>query len=246
MLIAQVTDIHAAPDNNHLSRLERVLSWLSSFKPDILVVTGDLTDGCWPEGYAQIASMLAVQPYPSLLLPGNADNRDLMRQQWGNEQWAHDASGEALHFSQSASGLQLIGLDTSVSEQSYGDVTGHLEWLNNQLDAAGEAPVLLFLHHHLFPTGIPTLDETMCCGLSEFGEVLRRTPARLLAISSGHVHRPVAGTFAGIQASICGSVCPANPLWFGADNFTAALEPPMMMIHRYEEKTLSSHHVCVT
>lgn len=178
MLIAQVTDIHAAPDNNHLSRLERVLSWLNSFQADMLVLTGDLTDGYWPEGYAQIASMLTAQPYPSLLLPGNADNRDLMRQQWGNERWVHDVSGQSLHFSQSGAGLHLLGLDTSVSEQSYGDVTGHLEWLDNQLDAAGDAPVLLFLHHHVFPTGISTLDETMCRGLSEFRKVLRRTPAR--------------------------------------------------------------------
>jgi len=193
-----------------------------------------------------IVFMLKALPYPSLLLPGNADNRGLMRQQWGNERWAQNASGEALHFSQSASGLHLLGLDTSVSEQSYGDFTVHLEWLDKQLDAAGEAHVLLFLHHHVFPSGIPTLDETMCRGLSEFEEVLRRTPARLLALSSGHVHRPVTGTFAGIQASISGSICPANPLWFGADIFTAALEPPMLMIHRYEDEKLSSHHVCVT
>lgn len=246
MLIAQVTDIHAAPDNNHLQRFERVLTWVSHLSPDILVLTGDLIDGGWSEGYAQVASGLTTQSYPSLLLPGNADNRDLMRQTWGKGAWAHDSSEQALHFSHNHRGLHLIGLDTSVSEKSYGDVSGHLEWLDKEMTATGDEPSLLFMHHHVFPSGIPTLDETLCRGLSELEAVIRRSPARLLAIASGHVHRPVAGTFAGVQASICGSVCPANPLWFGSENIIAGLEPPMLMIYRYEGETLSSHHVCVT
>lgn len=45
MLIAQVTDIHAAPDNDHLERLEQVLSWLEPVGPDIMVLSGDLTEG---------------------------------------------------------------------------------------------------------------------------------------------------------------------------------------------------------
>ena len=44
MLIAQVTDIHAAPGNENLSRFDRALSWLTHLQPDVLVITGDLTD----------------------------------------------------------------------------------------------------------------------------------------------------------------------------------------------------------
>ena len=245
MLIAQITDIHAASDNDHLNRFERVLSWLRPLQPDILVLTGDLTDGDWPEGYAQIAAMLNAQSYPALVLPGNTDNRDLMRHVWGKVHWVQDAAEDAMHFIHYAHDMNLIGLDTSVSEESYGDVTGHLEWLEKKLAEAGEAPAMLFLHHHAFTSGIPTLDETMCRGLSRLETVIRRSPTRLLAIASGHVHRPVVGTFAGIPASICGSVCPANPLWLGAYTVPAAHEPPMLMLHRYECKTLSSHHVCV-
>ena len=245
MLIAQITDIHAAPDNDHLNRFERVLSWLRPLQPDILVLTGDLADGNWPEGYAQIAAMLNAQSYPALVLPGNADNRDLMRQVWGKDHWVQDAAEDAMHFIHNAHGMRLIGLDTSVSDENYGEVTEHLDWLENNLAAEGDTPAMVFMHHHFFTSGIPTLDETMCRGLSGLEAVIRRSPARVLAIASGHVHRPVVGTFAGIPASICGSVCPANPLWLGSDTVPAALEPSMLMIHRYEGKTLSSHHVCV-
>lgn len=131
MLIAQVTDIHAAPDNTNLQRFDRVLTWLSHLSPDILVLTGDLTDGGWSEGYAQIANGLTAQSYPSLLLPDNADNRDLMRHVWGKGAWAHDSSEDALHFSYNRRGLHLIGLDTAVSENSYGDTWNGLikRWL---------------------------------------------------------------------------------------------------------------------
>ncbi|MDQ0627664.1 metallophosphoesterase [Pantoea agglomerans] len=45
MLIAQITDIHAAPDNDHLQRFGQVLSWLKQVGPDVTVMIGDLTDG---------------------------------------------------------------------------------------------------------------------------------------------------------------------------------------------------------
>lgn len=245
MLIAQVTDIHAAEDNDHLQRFEQVLCWLKQVSPDVLVLTGDLTDGGWTEGYAEIAARLEQQTWPSLLLPGNSDHRNQMRQTWGNARWAQDTPGEFLHFSHDAGQIHLLGLDSAVSGQSYGCVSDRLEWLKMQLNKGGETPTLLFLHHHVFPSGIAGLDETMCRGLDELETLITSAPRRILAVSSGHVHRPVAGTFAGIPAHICGSVCPANPLWFGSTTVPPARETPMLMIHRYEQGELSSHHVCI-
>ena len=245
MLIAQVSDIHASTENDHLFRFDRVLNWLTHLQPDLLVLTGDLTDGHWQEGYKQIADRLNQQNYPSLILPGNSDDRSLMRSVWDENRWALDAQGEALHFTHNMGGIHLIGLDSTIDYKDYGSVADHLRWLDNQLSDADNPPSLLFLHHHVFASGIPTLDETMCRGLPEMEELIRRAPARLLAISTGHVHRPIAGTFAGIPAYICGSVCPANPVWFGTVKAPPANDPPALMIHRYVSNSLTSHHVCV-
>lgn len=245
MLIAQVSDIHASPENDHLLRFEQVLTWLTHIQPDVLVLTGDLTDGHWQEGYKQIADHLNQQNYPSLILPGNSDDHRLMRSVWDENTWTHDAPTEALHRVHDVGSLRLIGLDSTVDGQDYGSVNDHLEWLDKQLRDAGSSPVLLFTHHHVFASGIPTLDETMCRGLGKLEELIRRTPAKLLAISSGHVHRPVAGTFAGIPAYICSSVCPANPVWFGTVNVPPANDPPALMIHRYVSNILTSYQVCV-
>lgn len=244
MLIAQVSDIHASSENDHLQRFERVLTWLADLQPDILVLTGDLTDDGWREGYQQIAERLERQNYPSLILPGNSDDRHLMAMIWGSV-GRSDTPTQALHFSHQAGELRLIGLDSTVDRQDYGSVNGHLEWLDKQLNDAGNSPALLFMHHHVFESGIPTLDESMCRGVDLLETLIKNAPARLLAIATGHVHRPVAGTFAGLPAYICGSVCPANPVWFGTENIPPVAEPPALMIHRYVNNRLTSHHVCV-
>ena len=88
MLIAQISDIHAAPDNDHLLRTERALAWLTHVQPDVLVLTGDLVDGEWRQGYWQIAEQLRQQHYPAFILPGNADDRRLMQTTWHENHWA--------------------------------------------------------------------------------------------------------------------------------------------------------------
>jgi len=245
MLIAQISDIHAFSDNDHLCRFDRLLTWLANLQPAGLVLTGDLTDGHWREGYKQIAARLDQQSYPSFVLPGNSDDRDLMRAEWGSKKWAHDSPDEALHFSYDAGDLRLIGLDSTVDAQAHGSVCEHVGWLEKQFNDADAAPALLFMHHHVVKSGIPTLDETICRGGDKLEKFIKDNPQRVLAVCSGHVHRPIAGTFAGIPAYICGSVCPANPVWFGTPNIPPVSDPPALMIHRFASNILTSHHVCV-
>lgn len=245
MLIAQVSDIHASPDNDHLARFDRVLTWLAELQPDVLVLSGDLTDEGWHEGYTEIAARLRQQIYPSLIVPGNSDDRLLMRSVWGEGSWTNDACNGALHALYQADGLRLIGLDSTVEGEGHGSVTAHLDWLDNAINSTEASQSILFLHHHVFASGIPTLDQTMCRGLEQMEALIGRSTNRPLAVASGHVHRPVAGIFAGIPAHICASVCPANPVWFGTDNIPPAEDAPGLLIHRYVSGVLTSHHVRV-
>lgn len=245
MLLAQVSDIHAAPDNDCLDRFDRVLNWLAQLQPDLLILTGDLTDDSWHEGYVRIADRLRQQDYPSLILPGNADDRMMMRAVWGEDTWAQDASGGALHTLYDVGGLRIIGLDSTVEGEEHGSVTAHIHWLTNQLNRAEASPWMLFLHHHLFASGIPTLDRSLCRGEDRLAELIGQSENRPLGIASGHVHRPITGMFAGIPASVCASVCPANPLWFGTDNVPPTEDAPGLIIHRIVDGALTSHHVRV-
>lgn len=252
MIIAQVTDIHAAPGNDNLSRLDRALAWLDIIEPDALVLTGDLIDDDWFDGYTTIAARLDNKAYPAFILPGNSDNRAVMRSTLGCRggkryrmgYWT-DGSAGALHFAVEIDDIRLIGLDSTMPGTSAGAVIEHLSWLEETLAADGPAASMLFLHHHLFPSGIPPMDRLMCRDADTLGERLQTHPRRPIAIATGHVHRPAAGVLAGIPAYICGSICPANPLWLGSETVPPASDPPALMIHRWVNGSLASHFIGV-
>ncbi|WP_338086318.1 hypothetical protein [Nissabacter archeti] len=85
----------------------------------------------------------------------------------------------------------------------------------------------------------------MCRDAEKLGALLRRHPRRPIAIATGHVHRPMAGNLAGIPAYICGSICPANPVWFGSDTVPPADDPPSLMLYRFADGALVSHIIAV-
>jgi 3',5'-cyclic AMP phosphodiesterase CpdA len=245
VIIAQLSDIHAAPGNDNLSRFDRAMTWLDMIEPDVLVITGDLTDNNWLEGYAAISTCLDARSYPKLILPGNSDNRILMRSVWSISHWTDVASQAAMHFAADFGEIRLIGLDTTVPGSSAGSVSEHIPWLEQRLSIEGPTKSILFMHHHVFQTGISPMDQIMCGESVELGHFLRKNRRRLIAIATGHVHRPVAGSLAGIPAYICGSICPANPMWLGSETVPPANDPPSLMIHRFVDGALASHHITV-
>ncbi|NDL62558.1 metallophosphoesterase [Acerihabitans arboris] len=244
MIIAQISDIHAAPDNDNVSRLDRALAWLDFIEPDVMVLSGDLIDNDWFDGYETIAARLDKRHYPAFILPGNSDNCAVMRSVLGCSYWTDDASG-ALHFTADMDDIRLIGLDSTVEGTSAGSVVEHLPWLEETLSSEGPGTSMLFMHHHVFQSGVPTMDHIMCRDAVKFGELLRNNPRRPIAIATGHVHRPVASTLAAIPAYICGSICPANPAWFGLETVPPADDPPSLMVHRWVNGSMASHHISV-
>jgi len=225
-------------------RLTRAISWLTDLKPDALVVSGDLINDGWTEGYAEIEARLSTLNCPVLLVPGNSDDSRAMRGAFTKRFGATDDSNP-MHFKAKIGGLRLVGIDSCLAGSAGGDVAPHLGWLKEALGAQGEQPTLLFSHHHFVPSGIPPMDDVMAKGATQLGELLAQRSHRPLAISSGHVHRPMSAMLAGFPAHICGSICPANPLWLGGKNVPAANEPPMIMVHHLTRAGLNSSHVAV-
>ena len=48
-------------------------------RPDLVVLTGDLVDEGRPEEYAMLRKILVALPIPYLVIPGNHDDRDNLR-----------------------------------------------------------------------------------------------------------------------------------------------------------------------
>ncbi|QOV66118.1 metallophosphoesterase [Kosakonia pseudosacchari] len=240
MLIAQLSDIHAAPENDNLQRLQRAIDWLLALNPDLLVVSGDLTDNGWSAGYRAIDSALQRLACRSLILPGNADDKTVMCENLAA--FAHRSARDALHFHEHVNNVPVIGVDVTVAGESRGDIRPHLRWLEAVLRAQPQ-PAMVFLHQHLFPSGIAPLDNAMCEGGEVLAQLLASLPHPPLALCAGHVHRAMSATFAGIPAYLCGSICPANPLMLNAQHIPVASDPPALLIHELRGDTRVSHFV---
>ncbi|APO73943.1 calcineurin-like phosphoesterase domain-containing protein [Rhizobium etli 8C-3] len=241
MLIAQISDIHASPGNDGLARLKRAISWLATMQPDIVVVSGDLVNGGWREGYRQILAALQSLACRTLMLPGNADDRTVMREEMPvADYWGGDGK---THFAEPHGDALIVGLDTCVDGYAHGDVAEHLAWLRQTLASGRPGIPLLFTHHHVFPTGISPLDGVMCRGADALGDLLSTGIRRPIAVCSGHVHRQMSSLIAGIPAHICGSICPANPLLLDPAREPPVTDPPALMIHDLRNGRLISSHV---
>ncbi|QNQ20366.1 metallophosphoesterase [Kosakonia sp. SMBL-WEM22] len=242
MRIAQLSDIHAAADNDNLARLRTAIAWLLAFPPDIVVVSGDLADDGWAQGYRDIAAQLSRLPCRSLLLAGNADDKAVMCASM--PQLAASSADKPLHFNETLEGVSLVGVDVTVAGKSGGDITPHLPWLELTLREAGHL-VMLFMHQHLFPSGIAPLDAAMCEGGAALAALIERLPHPPLAICCGHVHRAMASTFAGVAAYCCGSICPANPLLLNESAPPPITDPAALMLHDIRPQGRVSHFIGV-
>ena len=141
--------------------------------------------------------------------------------------------------------LSLLLLDTLVPGEEGGEFgAAHLAWLEAACPAAG--PVLLFMHHPPFPTGIAGMDALACRGGERLAAWLARH-ANVVALACGHVHRAVFTRFAGIPAMIAPG--PAHQIALDLGGDAAALawtpEPGGFLLHRWDGEALVTHVVPV-
>jgi 3',5'-cyclic-AMP phosphodiesterase len=210
ILIAQISDLHikrpgalAYGKVDTAAALARCIDTLNRFtpRPAFVAVSGDLADTPDAEEYDHVKRLLAPLEIPFAVIPGNHDDRSLLRAAFPDRSYATPAG--ALNSSHSVGALDILMIDSSVPGAPYGALDKEtLGWLDETLAASPSRPALLFLHHPPFATGIGHMDEQNLRNASDLAAVLRRHErARLVA--AGHVHRSVLTSFAGIAATIC-------------------------------------------
>ncbi|CAM3359695.1 phosphodiesterase [Paracidovorax anthurii] len=200
--------------------------------PDAVVVTGDLTDFGRPGEYAHLRELLApLAPTPLYLLPGNHDDREQLRA--GFPEHAYLGQGGFVQYSVPVGGLQLIALDTVVPGASEGGLCAQrLDWLERELQAQRERPVVIAMHHPPFRTLIGHMDAI---GLLEGAEALEAIVARhphVERVVCGHLHRAIQVRFGGTLAATVPSPAHQVCLDLAPDAASAwTLEPPGFAVH---------------
>jgi 3',5'-cyclic AMP phosphodiesterase CpdA len=236
MLIAQLSDIHLDGVSS-LQRLDRVLRWVAELRPDAVAVSGDLANNSHAANYAVLKARLEALGAPLLVVPGNVDSREAMREVFGGPDGPLNRVVEV-------GGIRLIGLDVIVPGAAHGDAAPVLGWLETQLNSRG-APALLFLHQHPFDCGMDQYETIDCRNKEGLVAVIEAAGDRVLGISCGHLHRPMFTRFAGVPATLAPAIAPMGGLAADGRKLPAT-DPPGLLVHHVKGGNLVTHVISVS
>jgi Icc protein len=209
MLIAQITDTHIkAPGSLSYGKvdtclyLQQCIAHINKLspRPDVVLVTGDITDFGRPEEYTQAGLLLNQLIMPYFVIPGNHDQPDAMRVEFSDHCYL-PAHGFIQYVIEDFP-IRMIGLDTQVIGKPYGLMCQErLNWLEQQLVDQTDKPTLLFMHHPPFKTGIKHMDVQNCRNSEALGDLVKRH-RQIKFILCGHVHRQIEVAWHGTIAAI--------------------------------------------
>ncbi|MFC3282628.1 phosphodiesterase [Litchfieldella rifensis] len=186
MRLIQVTDCHLHADPEARSRsgfplrqLHAVLEHVRRQRPDVLLVTGDVSEDETLASYRHAAEAFSAMACPWFWLPGNHDHPQSMAEQ-------HQIRDDI-----DLGDWRLLMLDTQVSGQPHGELgQAQLQALAERLEE-DDRPTLLAMHHPPLEIGSAWMDAI---GLAD-REALWQTLAaysQVRAILCGHIHQAFA------------------------------------------------------
>ncbi|MHB1390418.1 MAG: metallophosphoesterase family protein [Thermoleophilia bacterium] len=198
-IIAHISDIHAGSQYFVPNLMDRAVIELNELKPNVVVVTGDLTNEGFKQEYLLAKSYLdKINCENLLLVPGNHDARNVgyvhFEEMFGSRQ-------DILH----RDGISIVGVDSSEPDLDHGTVGRHrYTWLKEQFKQPADFRVFM-LHHHLLPVPGTGRERNMVYDAGDTLEVLQECEVNL--ILAGHKHVPYAWRLENIFAVNAGTVC---------------------------------------
>ena len=259
MLIAQMTDIHigfepdARPEELNRTRFKQTLDRLVTQPntPDMLILSGDITDRGDEDSFARTAELLQDLPFPVHAMMGNHDTREGMLHAFPDTP-THEGF---LHRAFLAEGLLVVLLDTYEKGRHGGAFcAARRDWLRATLGEHKGLPTLIFMHHPPVVSGVewmdPRPDEQWILHLAD---ALAGFEDQVEAIHCGHLHRPLTAKFRGIPVSVTPSVAPLvsmdlRPISSQKADQRALItsEPPSYALHRWDGENLATHYETVS
>ncbi len=236
--VVQITDIHlfAKTDQQLLGLPTResfqvVLQQVSQLdpKPDLLLLTGDLSQDGRPESYQMLHDLLAPLGIPTYWLPGNHDCVPAMEQVLQGGVMAPQKSFQV-------AGWHFLLLNSQVPGRVHGELAPEtLAWLDQELRAVGDTPALVSFHHPPFVVGSTWLDGSSLQNPKALFAVLDRYPQVKLVLF-GHIHQEYSQRRRGVQYLGTPSTC----IQFEPGSTDFALDtqqPGFRLLHLYPNGT---------
>ncbi len=186
--ILHLSDVHFGPPHRAEVR-SAIDTWVAAQPPDLIVISGDLTQRAKPSQFAAAREFVDDLPAPVLAVPGNHDVPQY--RVW--ERWLAPLSAYRNHFSSELEptwendDIVVIGANSAIrSTVKDGRVSARqVARLEDRLSQAGQRWKVVVVHHEIVP-GPDSSPRKILSGAGRLVEALSRHSVDL--VLSGHLH----------------------------------------------------------
>lgn len=196
--IAHISDIHVGSNHFVSNLLNRAITEINEMQPDLVLVSGDLTNDGFRQQYSACRAYLDnIKCERMVVIPGNHDSR--------NVGYVHfeDLFGQRNKFA-ALPGIAMVALDSSQPDLNEGRLGRHnYKWMLERFDNPDDFKIVA-LHHHLLPLPGTGRERNIIEDAGDFLELCVEAGVDL--VLSGHKHVPHTWHFEDFYVSNAGTV----------------------------------------
>ncbi len=180
------------------------MSAVRAWDPDLVLLTGDVSEDASASSYARVAVRLGTLGAPVLALPGNHDDPEVMKQHFPLGPWDGPGVFELDPW-------LIMGLDSTGPGKISGVFSQHdLERFDASMRGSNSEHILVALHHQPVPVNSPWIDRYALEEPERFLAYLDREK-RVRCVAWGHVHHAFSSdrngvSFLGAPSSVANSL----------------------------------------
>jgi Icc protein len=242
--LVQLSDPHIGAvwdDVDPAARLEATVAAVRQLRPQphAVLLSGDLAENATDAEYSRLRGLLAPLDAPLCVLPGNHDDRAALRRHFDLD----GAGDEPIQYDLEVGGIRLVVMDTKRNGSDAGELGAErLAWLDSALAAKPKTTTVVAMHHPPLVTGIPPMDAIGLPAADRAGlEAVVGAHPQVHLLVGGHVHRAIAGEFAGRAVLAAPSTYLQLELDFQATDLSFSSDPPGFAVHLCMDGTVISH-----
>jgi 3',5'-cyclic AMP phosphodiesterase CpdA len=256
MLIAQISDTHIAgwgkkaygiaPTAENLANCVNDINQLIP-KPDLVLVTGDISNTGFEEELEQAATLLNKLDIPYYVIPGNHDDRPALKSVFDKQSCPTD-SAEFINYVIDEFEVRLIAMDSTHQGESGGQLCdARLAWLEEQLAEDKQKPTIIFMHHPPVKVGVIEADIDGFVGADKLACIIKNY-SNIERIICGHIHLQTHTRWHGTVVTTAPSVGMELVLDLTMKKPSQfVLEPPSYLLHYWTpDQFLVTHTVSVS
>ena len=183
LTICQISDIHCGNVRFIPDLLDRTIIEINDLRPDVVVVSGDLTDAGYRQEFEDAAEYLGrIQCEHMVVIPGNHDSRNvgyIHFERLFGERFSVMDFDEAI----------MVGVDSSEPDLDNGQVgREYYDFIRAAFSNAGDRLRIFVIHHHLVSIPGTGRERNIIFDAGDILELLKEAGVDL--VLSGHKHVP--------------------------------------------------------